>query len=141
MKKYLGRITLVIGLPGSGKSHYVKQNLENGVVYDLDHIAAALRLSEPHSGRHEAARIISNDLLLDFLAKAKRYTNNIYVIRTAPSVFEVSQISPDKILVCRGSYNITKRPDYNPVNRYEYMTKIQTVIKYAKEENIPVEEI
>ena len=141
MKLNKGFVTLVIGLPGSGKTYYVKQNLGNGVVFDLDHIAAALRLQDPHSGRHEAARMISNDLLIDFMAKARRHSKNIYVIRTAPSIFEVSQIKPDKIIVCKGSYNITKRPDYMPVNRYEYLGKIQTVINYAKAESISLEEL
>ena len=141
MKKYLGRITLVIGLPGSGKTHYVKQNLGDGVVYDLDYIAAALRLSEPHTGRHEAARFITNDMILDFVNKARRRSKNIYVIRTAPSIFEVDQISPDKIIICRGSYNITNRPDYIPIDRYEYLRKIQSIINLSKEKNIPFEEI
>ena len=141
MKYNKGFVTLVIGLPGSGKTYYVKQNLGNGVVFDLDHIAAALRLQDPHVGRHEPARMISNDLLNDFMSKARLHAKSIYVIRTAPSIFELSQIKPNKIIVCKGSYNITQRPDYMPVNRNECLGKIQTVINYAKAQNIPLEEI
>lgn len=136
-----GCVILVIGLPGSGKTHYVEQNLENSVVFDLDHIAAALRLTEPHSERHEAARLLTNDLIFDFVAKARRYSRKTYIIRTAPQPSEVEQISPDKIIVCRGSHNILKRPDYTPVNRCEYLAKIQRVIDLSKSKNIPLEEI
>lgn len=135
------RIILVVGLPGSGKTHYVKQNLGNGIVYDLDYIAAALRLSDPHSLRHEAARVVTNELLFDFITKAKLYSENIYVIRSAPSVFEVKQISPSKIVICKGSYNIMNRPDYVPVDRCDYLNKIQRIINLAKEKNIPLIEI
>ena len=44
----LGMITLVIGLPGSGKSTYAKKNLGGGLCYELDAIAAAFRLRVPH---------------------------------------------------------------------------------------------
>ena len=119
-----GCVILVIGLPGSGKTHYVE-----------------LRLTEPHSERHEAARLLTNDLIFDFVAKARRYSRKTYIIRTAPQPSEVEQISPDKIIVCRGSHNILKRPDYTPVNRCEYLAKIQRVIDLSKSKNIPLEEI
>ena len=41
----LSTVTLVIGLPGTGKTTLVKQNIKDGLAYDLDYIAAAFCLS------------------------------------------------------------------------------------------------
>ena len=140
---YKGLVTLVIGLPGSGKTHYVNQNLRDGVVYDLDYIAAAFRLSnsDPHCTIHREARLIANSLVPDFVKNAKMYSRNVFVIRTAPAVSEVEQISPDRIVICKGSYNITKRPDYKPVDRCEHLNRIQRIINYANANDIKLEEI
>ena len=138
-----GLVVLVVGLPGSGKTHYVREHLGDGIVFDLDHIAAAMRLAEPHVEDHEAARFTANELLPAFVRHSRRFSRKVYVIRTAPRPSEVAEIAPEKIIICRGSYNITKRPDYKrpDYDRYEYLARIQDVITMAKSENIPLEEV
>lgn len=50
-------VTLVCGLPGSGKTTYVKNNIKDGLCYDLDYIAWALRLEGEHTEFHQEARL------------------------------------------------------------------------------------
>lgn len=134
-------VTLVVGLPGSGKTYYVKEHLGNGVVYDLDYIAAAFRLREPHEERHDAARMLANDLLEVFAEKARRQARSVYIIRTAPSTSEIAVIRPDKIVICKGKYNTTGRADYVQINREEYLRRIQETRNEAKRNSIPLEEV
>lgn len=85
------RTVLVIGNPGTGKTTYVRQNLANGMVYDLDAIAAALRLTTPKSEEFKPARWLANDLLQGFTEAAHRYVDLVYVIRTAPTIDELKK--------------------------------------------------
>lgn len=47
--------TLVIGLPKSGKTTYVQNMPGKWITYDLEYIAAAFRLREPHAERDSSA--------------------------------------------------------------------------------------
>ena len=93
-------VTLIVGLPGSGKSTYAKRLIEDGgLCYDLDAIASAFRLKQPHEERCNYARVMANDLLLGWREKAYDYHDNIVVIRTAPTTEEAEELQPDRIVI------------------------------------------
>lgn len=141
IKKNRSCVVLIAGLPGSGKTYYAREHLGNGIVYDLDHIAAAFRLKEPHSERHDAARMLANDLLKVFADQARKRASKVFIIRTAPDASEIEAVHPDKIVICEGKYNITARPDYIQINREDYLRRLQTVRNIAQRYSIPVEEV
>lgn len=93
-------ITLVCGLPGTGKSTYTRRHLGHGVAYDLDALAGAFRLRGAHEEYHDAARHMANDLFPGFTQVARRYSQTIFVIRTAPDMDELQRISPDRVVMC-----------------------------------------
>lgn len=126
--------TLVIGLPGTGKTTYVKNNLRNGLVYDLDAIAAAVRLAEPHEEHHSAARQVANDLLSAFLDSASKCTNDIFIIRTMPDQKELSLIHPEKIVVCTHIY---VDRDYS-MNMSQFIKKLDGIEQYAETNNAEI---
>ena len=85
-------VTLIIGLPGCGKSVLAKRLIEDGgICYDLDAIASAFRLKQPHEERCEYARRMANDLLIGWRIKAYDYHDNIVIIRTAPTTQEAQE--------------------------------------------------
>lgn len=132
------RTILVIGNPGTGKSTYVKQNLANGMAYDLDALAAALRLSKPKSESYKPARWLANDLLAGFTKAAHRYIDLVYVIRTAPTIEELETIEPTKLVVFYGGYG---NKDLSETRRHTIAQRIVKCVEYAKANGIPVEEI
>ena len=91
---------LVCGLPGTGKTTYVKNHLGGGLAFDLDYLVGAFRLSDPKTNQTEAARKLANDLLQGFASKAIDYSPKVYIIRTAPSVEELEMIKPDRVVLC-----------------------------------------
>ena len=141
IKKNRSCVVLIAGLPGSGKTYYAREHLGNGIVYDLDHIAAAFRLKEPHSERHDAARMLANDLLKVFADQARKRASKVFIVRTVPDASEIEAVHPDKIVICGGKYNITARPDYHEINREDYLRRLQTVRNIAQHYSIPVEEV
>ena len=90
---------VVCGLPGTGKTTYVKDHLGGGLAYDLDRIAEAFRLAEPGEIIGEAARKMANDLLLGFASKATDYAPKVFIIRTAPTIEELEAIKPDRVVM------------------------------------------
>lgn len=95
----LSIVTLVIGLPGTGKTTLVKQNLKDGLAYDLDYLAAAFRLSTPGKD-NPTARKMANRMVTSFAINVRRFTQKAYVIRTAPRIEELEQIEPDRLIIC-----------------------------------------
>ena len=129
---------LVIGLPGTGKTTYAKQHLgPDGLCYDLDHLAAAFRLTEPKAERHDPARRMANDLLQGFVHNADLYTPVVYVVRCSPTLTEVEALEPDEIVVMRTVHE--RRPI--PKESLDIMSdQIDEVVRYARSKNISVVE-
>ena len=96
---------LVCGLPGTGKTTYVKDHLGGGLAFDLDYLVGAFRLSEPKENPTEAARRLANDLLQGFANKATEYAPKIYIIRTAPDISELETIKPTKVVMLTKVYD------------------------------------
>ena len=134
----LNETILVVGLPESGKSTYVKEHIGDGLAYDLDYIAAAFRLKKPKEEVHESSRKMANRLLKGFIVEAPKYNSVVYIIRTAPHEEELYDIRPDKLVVCEGGY--MKRIE----NKYDIdidgcIERINFCKEYAKRNNVPIE--
>lgn len=135
-------VTLIIGMPNSGKTTVAKQILRGGLAYDLDYIAAAFRLRSPHEERHQGSRRMANALLKGFLANVRRYTGRVVVIRSAPTVEELIEIEPDELICClsplNGSYRRDTAIDGETLN--EMQKRVCEAVAWAKANNIRVEE-
>lgn len=90
---------LVCGLPGTGKTTYVKDHLGGGLAFDLDYLVGAFRLAEPKQSPTEAAKKMANDLLRGFSDKANDYAPKIYIIRTAPDLEELNYLKPSRVVM------------------------------------------
>ena len=137
-------LTLVIGLPGSGKTTWVKNRIGDGLVYDLDYIAGAFRLTGPHEEDHIPSVGLANSMFYSFARISRKYSRNVYMIRTAPSVSDLIEIQPDKVVVCNGSYPPTGRKDWQSMGKAEVnqiRSKILSAVNYAVVNHIPVEVI
>ena len=133
---------LVIGMPGVGKTRYVREHMgRDAIVYDLDAIAGALRLSGPNGEPHDGARRMTNALFKAFALRALEYAPRVFLIRTSSSVREVSDIQPDRIVLIEGEPSqkrIREMKDFNPeiVER-----RIREVLEFADQNNIHVEKV
>ena len=131
----LSKLTLVIGLPGTGKTTAVKSVLKDGLCYDLDYIAAAFQLRKPGEAT-QAARKMANSMVKAFAVNARKYTSRVYIIRTAPSLQELEAIDPDEIVICEKNYERKKIDDINESKRI-----IAEIKAYAEANLIPVKVI
>ena len=127
---------LVIGLAGTGKTTYCKERLgADGLCYDLDALAAAFRLREPHEEQNEPSRWMANDLLFGFISHAWQYAEHIFIIRTAPTVEEMRDINPDMVVICRKKH--TDRPTHDEEGA---IRRIELVKNWCNSHGIPVDE-
>ena len=133
----LKMLTLVIGMPGSGKTTYVSKHLNGGIAYDLDYIAAAFRLTQPHKENHNAARRMAAALRRGFISSAFEYSNNVFVIRTAPDAQELTETKPNKIIICRTRYTAHRAASPDEVK--ELSAKIEGAAIWANNNGISVE--
>ena len=130
----LSIVTLVCGLPGSGKTTFVKLHLGDGLVYDLDYIAGAFRLKNPHAEEHPAARKMANSMLRAFVHRAKEEVGRVWVVRTAPTISELDDIRPDRIYIMeRGGRDLSEE------RISELNSRIEELKEWAEANDIPYE--
>ena len=126
---------LVIGLAGTGKTTYVKKWMDQfSICYDLDALAAAFRLKKPHEEHHKASRKMANDFFYGFIAKAHDYAPKVFIIRTAPTITELEQIRPTKVIICRHEYEHREMDDRNAARN-----KINIIEEYCRANEVEVE--
>ena len=129
--------TLVIGLPGTGKTTYCKSHIgKTGLCYDLDAMAAAFRLKGLNEERHTGAMLLANDLLFAFFTHVDQYTDNALIIRAAPTYEEFKKINPKKVVICRTRY--VKRPQIG-IGDAEMLKRIDAIEYLCQRHNIPIE--
>lgn len=128
--------TLVIGMPGSGKSTWTKKHLGGGICYELDAIACAFRLTVPHKEEtHGGARRMAAALRRGWLEAAEQYSDRIFIVRTAPDVMELEETRPDRIVVMTEQYAV--RP--YKYDREDYRAQIAQCIRWAEANDVPVD--
>lgn len=140
----ISRLTLVIGMPGSGKTTFVKRVMGNALVYDLDYIAGAFRLKQAHEERNEAARKMANSMVHAFAVNAHKYAGIVYIIRTAPTMEEFFDIRPDSVVICNRSYSIIGRKDYRKISQAtetDYKERIEEIRDYCRENDVELIEV
>ncbi len=126
----LKMVTMVIGMPGTGKSTYVKHHLQGGIVYELDAIACAFRLTTPHKEEpHAGARRMAAALRSGWLQAAKEYASNIWVVRTNPDEEELEETQPDRLIVCTKQWAV--RP--YEFDRAAYKRRIDAAVSWAEQ--------
>lgn len=132
----ISMLTLVIGMPGSGKSTWTKKHLQGGLCYEMDAIACAFRLTVPHKEEpHAGARRMAAALRRGWIEEARKHSNNIFIVRTAPDDDELAETMPDRIVVCTRQWTVRPiRYDHE-----DYQRQIDNVIRWAEANDVAVE--
>lgn len=135
------RRALIVGLPGAGKTTMAREMLqEDTLVFDLDHIAAAFRISEedPHDIGTDSARRMANDLLEGFAINVFKYSNDAIIIRKAPTPEELEAIAPTEIIFIEG----TRLPERaRDVDKKIFYKRINEIARIAERKNINFKKI
>ena len=131
---------LVVGLPGTGKTTLVRSLLgEDAIAYDLDAIASAFRLTTEHTERHDGSRRLANNLFKAFSLRSTEFAARVFIIRTAPTLEDVSLVKPDRVIHCTRRYPV-RRADENEIDAEFILKRIADLKKYCEKNEIEFEE-
>lgn len=136
----LHKVVLVVGVPGSGKSTYVKTHIGGGVAFDLDYVAAAFRLKKPHEEIHDASRRMANEIGKVFVDAAKKYSGVVFMVRTAPTIDEAERIRPSRLVYCAVSHRTGARGLPAGYDEEEAQRRLYGLLEWARENRVPVEQ-
>lgn len=133
---------LIIGLPGTGKTTWVKNNLEqNDLCFDLDWLAAAMVLGSEHERKNWIAKRVTNKLLLPLVFEMENETNraggNVFIIRCAPDWNELDDLDPDYVLFFVKEYDISNRKIIDNTGLPEARTRVGAAVAWCKEQRVP----
>lgn len=132
---------MVIGLPGSGKTTLVRTLLgEDAIAYDLDAIAAAFRLRGEHEETHEGSRRLANNLFKAFAMRGSEFASRLYIIRSAPTLDEISTVRPDRVILCTAHYPIRNRADFVQFDISDMERRIKDVRQWCEKNLVDLEE-
>lgn len=135
-------IYIVTGLPGAGKTTYVKNRLRsNDIAYDLDYIAQAIVLGKDKT---RSSTYIANQLLKPFLELSKNNIEaDVYIIRTAPSKEEIELFNSynSKYLDISVDYNYCYDIRKDSITLEEFNNVYDRYKRYKKDNSIIIETI
>ena len=133
---------LVLGMPGSGRTQYVSQRLgPDGICYDLDWIAAAMRLRRPYEDEQDGARRMTNALFKAFALRGKEYAPKVFLIRTSSSPEEIAEIMPDSVVHIQGNADQARARALKNFDEDRAQTRVEASLEYCRRNNIRVEEV
>lgn len=133
---------LIIGLPGTGKTTWVKKNLEQSdLCFDLDWLAAAMVLGAEHERKNWVAKRVINKLLLLLVSEMEIETNrvggNVFIIRCAPDWNELDDLDPDYVLFFVKEYDIGHRKLIDNTGLSEARIRVGAAMDWCKEQRVP----
>ena len=138
----LSETVLVLGMPGVGKRAYVRQRLgQDGICYDLDTLAAAMRLRLPGEENHDGSRRMTNALFRAFAIRGKDYAPRVYLIRTSSTPEELAEILPDRVVWIKGDADPKRVREMKTFDPAYVEKRISDSIEYCRRNNIEVEEV
>ena len=135
----MGKITLIVGLIGTGKTEYAKAIANGALVYDLDYLKSSLTFSEVHSTDDPDARKVANAFLDTFIEVGRATGRDLIVIRMAPKLTELERIKPDKLVVMLKEYDVSDREDFHEIDRDEYGMRLNACAKWCDHHNVQID--
>lgn len=133
---------LIIGLPGTGKTTWVKNNLgQNDLCFDLDWLAAAMVLGEEHERKNWIAKRVVNKFLFSLVSEMEIETNkvggNVFIIRCAPDWNELDNLDPDYVLFFVKEYDIGQRQFVAKTGLLEARLRVRAAMDWCKGKRVP----